>query len=724
MKRTLTLILIFLIVLMPVSISLPDAYVSINNGQIHINQNDCSVVDCSKYSEDEISKIKEKSIDDIKDEDVDYLIGALQCDNLVAITAKSIGDIASKPLDIPKGHPITRTIPSLISLTNFDGDRNKVDEYKGRIDNVLYALLYVVDHSGVRISPDDAFFENLVTASVLNPDSKKYVIALLGTLADQSDDFTPYFSKHSLDIFDIVTGLSIDETSGYYFAYGANKILHKIEVDVFTSNNEFPALKKIINLLGESLGYEKSRTIALSAIYNFINDKVVGKPNSEQLLSYFLNGGNNFYLLDRLSTILVQSNPSEKTYAFYSLYNILGHLDESSFASAYKSHLSAQNQLEAFKNSLMEINTVSKSNDKTLYQSSLIFMAEFFDVDELKNFDLNNYDSGALLDATPSQMIRAKRNIPFMYRDFNEIYDRLINEDFRRYSFTLAVWRYMLESGKTVDQSLQEITTIRSRFVSTEILGPDKHLIVFTHSTDKYGQEFKNENIITFAKETGVLEQNIIKDGIEGGNYFFKGPTDKEDILNAIKNSRSETVIWFAGHGSKNALWLDEGKSYRLANGFVESDDTGIRINYIELGDALKSRRDDLNNVIIILDDCFSYDFVQNLYNYLGAGTKPTVITETNRGSYGWINENYNYIYPDGTNSTEISIFLSSLIRAYINSGRMGPLMGSYIIDAEQYSFNKQDSAIFFGGADPTEIASNYFENSECGLCENGVCPV
>ena len=60
----------------------------------------------------------------------------------------------------------------------------------------------------------------------------------------------------------------------------------------------------------------------------------------------------------------------------------------------------------------------------------------------------------------------------------------------------------------------------------------------------------------------------------------------------------------------------------------------------------------------------------------------------------------------------------------YFDSGRIGHLRGKQIIDAEKYAFDKQDSAIFFGGENPVEIASNKIGKSECGMCEEGVCPV
>lgn len=740
---------------MPISYSLP-LYVSLNeDGQVRVSQNSCSfsgMVDCSQYTEERINEIKTKSVKNIKDEDVDYLIGALQCDNLVAIAAKSIGDIADgvDDLTLTKDHPITRTIEPLIVLTKFD--KNNPEKYSDRIDDIIYALFFVVTNSDSDISPyiNDDFINNLLLAPSFNKESSKYVIAFLRVIAKQSGDFTPYFLKNSHDIFTILSLVTVDENSVYYLVYGVDGILNgygSIDIRNFEAGSyEFYTIKKMIEILSKSLDYETSRGDALTSINYFVSPMLTNTKEGMMLLSnYFLvdtfDVDNRFYLLDHFLPVLKQGNPAEKREIVGFIFNLFINTD-GTYTDEYKAYLLSNNKINDFKNSLKDISDSLKNSedgeDPRLYKFSLILISNFFDTKELGQFDLSNEMIDNLMSFIGPRAPDAKRNLPLLNKDFNEIYSKLsyINEDYKRYSLALSVWRYVLETKKNVDDSITYITNIRASFIDREILGPNKNLIVFTHDEKSGGTftrpdgstffsyRFDNSNIIRFAKEAGVLDDNIKKDDVEEGNTYFKGPGDKEDILKAIANSKGETVIWFDGHGSKNAFWLSEGEAYSLSNGFFESKDSKTRIDFTEIGDALKVRGN-LDEVIIIIDACFSYDFAKNLYNHLGDVNKPTIITETNKGSYGYSGAYYIYESPDKiTTSLEESWFLSSLIKTYIDSGRTGPLKGEYIFNAEQYSMNSQDSAVFLGGKEPVEIASNKIGESECSMCEEGVCSV
>ena len=756
-KRILTLFLVFLVILMPVSISLSTLYVSLNeDGQVRVSQNSCSfsgMVDCSEYTEDKINEIKTKSVKDIKDDDVDYLIGALQCDNLVAITAKSIGDIAdgADDLTLTKDHPITRTIEPLIVLTKFD--KNNLEKYSDRIDDIIYALSFVVTKSDSDISAyiNDDFVDNLLLAPSFNKESSKYVIAFLRIIAKQSGDFTPYFLKNSHDIFTILSLVTVDENSVYYLVYGIDGILNgygSINIrDFEVGSYEFYTIKKMIEILSKSLDYETSRGDALTSINYFVGTLIHANTKEGMMLlsNYFLvdtfDVDNRFYLLDHFLPVLKQGNPAEKRDTVGFIFDIFINTD-GTYTDEYKAYLLSNNKINDFKNSLKDISDSLKNSedgeDQRLYIVSLILISNFFDTKELGQFDLSGEMIDNLMSFIGPRAPNAKRNLLLLNKDFNKIYDKLryINEDYKRYSLALSVWRYVLETKKNVDDSITYITNIRASFIDREILGPNKNLIVFTHDekssgtftrpdgSTSFSYRFDNSNIIRFAKEAGVLDDNIKKDDVEEGNTYFKGPGDKEDILKAIANSKGETVIWFDGHGSKNAFWLSEGEAYSLSNGFFESKDSKTRIDFTEIGDALKVRGN-LDGVIIIIDACFSYDFAKNLYNHLGDVNKPTIITETNKGSYGYSGAYYTYESPDKiTTSLEESWFLSSLIKTYIDSGRTGPLKGEYIFNAEQYSMNSQDSAVFFGGKEPVEIASNNVGESECSMCEEGVCPV
>ena len=693
-------------------------------------------VDCSQYTEDKINEIKEKSVKDIKDDDVDYLIGALQCDSLVALAAKSIGDIAHDgAADLTKDHPITHTIEPLVGLTKFD--RDNLENYNNRIDDIIYALFFVVANTESDISAyiNDDFIDNILIAPDFNKESTPYVIALLGIIAEKSEDFTALFLKYSRRIWPILDRQkrTMNEDSASYLVYGIDKILNKVnpsDSKILNIRDEYFAIQNMVEILSKSLDYESSRKDAIKSIYLLMINIALTPQHSQLLPFYFfgdvytVEGFDKFYLFDRLIIVMDQGDSFEKGWSFFSIYNFFQNVD---FLGEYKSHLNTINKLDDFKNTLRQFSTTSKGeNNEARYLPSLALMLVLLEPDDLSQFDLKDSEIEKLSDyigAFGTLGYIAKRNLPLLNKDFNEIYGKLsyINEDYKKYSLAMSVWRYMSKTKKNVDESINYITNIRASFVDREILGPNKNLIVFTHNQKSGGTftrpdgstffsyRFDNSNIIGFAKETGVLDENIKKDDVEEGDTYFKGPNDKKDILKAISLSNGETVIWFRGHGSKDALWLSDEKS----------------IDFTELGNALKDR-DDLGKVIVIIDACFSYDFAQNLYDNLDdIEYKPTIITETNRDSYGYSGANYIYESTDKSiSSYEESFFLSSIIKTYIDSGRIGHLRGKQIIDAEKYAFDKQDSAIFFGGENPVEIASNKIGKSECGMCEEGVCPV
>ena len=89
-----------------------------------------------------------------------------------------------------------------------------------------------------------------------------------------------------------------------------------------------------------------------------------------------------------------------------------------------------------------------------------------------------------------------------------------------------------------------------------------------------------------------------------------------------------------------------------------------------------------------------------------GSVKYPTIITETNKGKFGYLNT--------------FIIALETILKGNI------PLRGSHIYDAEYLQFSKQDIAVFFsedGVSPPIEIAMNSL-NHDCFECEGDSCPI
>ena len=279
-----------------------------------------------------------------------------------------------------------------------------------------------------------------------------------------------------------------------------------------------------------------------------------------------------------------------------------------------------------------------------------------------------------------------RRQMIFLNDDFLGIYNYLGNykdannkfiifQDYEKYSIALATFRFREENPSySIEKAVEYILAKREEFKNKVIFGPNKNLIVFTHNETS----FSNEAMIHFVKDRGVVNTGAVD---------LKGGTKKDIVINLISKSSGENVIWFSGHGLSESLELSS---------------FGGAIDYKEFGDAL-IKRGNLKDVIIIIDACFSYDYAENLINYLKdkkITRLPTIITETNKGSYGY-----------GGHSG--SLFLDSLI----NVQKSGPLLGGHIYEAEQYSWNTQDSAVFFSseGETPLEIATNYIPEDCCG---------
>ena len=309
-----------------------------------------------------------------------------------------------------------------------------------------------------------------------------------------------------------------------------------------------------------------------------------------------------------------------------------------------------------------------------------------------------------LLNNAPSLYPTKTMEIMLRLPLFNGIYNHpLIKSytDIEKNSISLATYRFLTKNPElSVFSGLNFILEKRKEFEQKSILDSDTYLIHFTHEEE----QFNNQDMENFAKARGVED-------IADTN--LKGPDSKSRIRDLIKQSRGKTTIWFNGHGGKQALGLRQGGSF--VEGF-----TGRGLNHIaeeDLGDDL-FERGNLDEVMIMLDACFTYDFTEKLIDYLkiekGVNKFPTIITETNKGRYGRGAATVE-------NPISRSIFLTSLEKLNLNKGEA--LLGKHIYEAEKFSFSSQDSAVFFAddGNFPTEIAQNSLYHG-CPVCEDGLC--
>ena len=180
----------------------------------------------------------------------------------------------------------------------------------------------------------------------------------------------------------------------------------------------------------------------------------------------------------------------------------------------------------------------------------------------------------------------------------------------------------------------------------------------------------------------------------------------KQRFLDAIRqaNTGNYTVL-FSGHGTAEALWLDDGAQPTSS---ARIDDPRA-MSYREIGDALIASNN-IRNIRILGMSCLSYDFMQNLNHYLSEhlpeGRKherPIMVSAANRNSLS----SGGGLYLD-------SRYLDALYRE-VQPGESIRL--EHLMRAEAELMNSEDPAIFVPDTDSRtgilEIAQFFSDEEE-----------
>lgn len=320
----------------------------------------------------------------------------------------------------------------------------------------------------------------------------------------------------------------------------------------------------------------------------------------------------------------------------------------------------------------------------------------------LKNAIPNNYDTLritlTLLENKPDAFKSVLRNSPasdyFDPKKFEEIY---FNDKFQekiktfeeqrgeklsfanKYSLTLSVQHLLdtlnIPQDKSNEDVISDVTDVvlehKDDFEKYTIFDDKTYYLLVTHEE----KAFENSRMVKIGRDHGVKKIPEEK---------LKGPNAKDDILKLIEKSenKGKTTVWFNNHGGQNHQWLQGGSSERS---YSNEMNRGDAISYMELGNSLINRGK-LEEVSVIIDSCYSYDFTRNLYNYLykegiqkgHIQEMPTIITETNRRQLGWLND-----------------FTESLEKLHKEGEPKTPLTGKIMSNIETDTFFRQDMAVF-----------------------------
>ncbi len=287
--------------------------------------------------------------------------------------------------------------------------------------------------------------------------------------------------------------------------------------------------------------------------------------------------------------------------------------------------------------------------------------------------------------------IRITELVPVLLQipEFNSIYQELIREGHTEHEARSIIFvsdRYNQNNpGIQISDATEIIKAKRDSFKRKVILGPGVTLI----------QIFHNPRLDTFASSKGVT--NIVN-RINGAIY---GDENKDELRRFIRESVGPTTLWI-GSGS------GDGDGVSIGNNF-------FHISYQELGDDLSIRSGNLEDVVVILDACYTYNMAENLRNYLrnikGVVTFPTIISVANKDSIA------------GYSSIEETLF--GMLGNVVGSDRI--VLGGHILKVDEFSSENtgNDLAVFFSEDNnlPLEIAMNSLNPTKCG-CTGDSCPI
>lgn len=193
----------------------------------------------------------------------------------------------------------------------------------------------------------------------------------------------------------------------------------------------------------------------------------------------------------------------------------------------------------------------------------------------------------------------------------------------RATQLTLMRYGYSI-TNENINKILPFIIQIRENSSAFALFSPDKHFIIAMH---------EDADMFNFSVISDFLR--FFKADIRS----FRGKKEKESIINTIINSPLNTMIWLWGHGGPNHFWLLGGEAGKETSGLLTNPNA---ISYKELSNALisraKSNNGRLSDLTLIVDSCFSADFIVKTLDALKEAVSkgeikdlPIIITSTNR---------------------------------------------------------------------------------------------
>ncbi len=233
-----------------------------------------------------------------------------------------------------------------------------------------------------------------------------------------------------------------------------------------------------------------------------------------------------------------------------------------------------------------------------------------------------------------------------------------------------------------------------------------QHLVINKRS--RVIAAFHEEARFNMGRFTKFMQQFGIKVNDPAVFCAFKGSL-KPGLLGQAKNGLRERIrdpnyslFWFEGHGGLRHIWFASGQP-----GKEESDDLHRpnALSYKELAEDLLTRairnRGRLSDFTIVLDSCYSADFVVNTLNelarFISSGQirdLPKIITSTNRGTLSY--SLYDLVVSPGDNR-ELELRDKDLQQLTVSSrnNKELELRGKDFYQFEIWQWNRQERGFF-----------------------------
>lgn len=322
-----------------------------------------------------------------------------------------------------------------------------------------------------------------------------------------------------------------------------------------------------------------------------------------------------------------------------------------------------------------------------------------FPIKKNEFFKKLNWALNPRIDFSYDEEFSTDKNLFFLRKKFPELSPVLLNPSFLKqlrlfakgrkitYINMISFARAALRTSQKSKESLSSVAkAVFSKLGSAwdqEIIGPESKLILLSHEEFRGAQD--NIKAELFLKSGGKPEN--ITAALDGLKMVGEKNQNKAEALAKIRESQSKTLIILHGHGSPENWAFARNKSDQQEHSTEGIEHT---INYKELAQALKESKNPIENFNLLIEACYSYDYIANLYAYLetlGIKGRPSlVITAANKDSPSF-----------GPTNIKLQSWLLEKLRQVIRPGEPLKVKDFFMAESNFELWRMEDPSLFIG---------------------------